>query len=511
MSEKDAQQQASAPDQRPSRTDKGGGGASSSLASSLLKPLEQIRRRVQEQRSHLQGDRPQRVRVVVEDEPTSRDASEAVPWSLRVGAAVAWRAIVVIAAVALLIFGMTFVYGIIVPIAVALLLAVFLNPMVSWLHRKAHFPRALAALSGLLATVVVVGAALSTAGAQILSQVPSLLTRANEGLTTLLEWLRTSPLGIDTSGIDSHLENLQSEIVAWVQSHAQSLIFGAVNATSSAISIATGSVIALFCLFFFLKDGRDIWVWFVRLLPKGAREPVHEAAIRGWASMGGYVVGQMQVAFIDALSIGIGAYFLGVPLVIPIIVLVFFGSFIPIIGSLISGIIAVLVAVVDQGFTVGLIMLVIILLVQQVEGNLLQPLLMSNAVSLHPLVVLLGVTAGSMVAGIAGAIFSIPIAAFINSTVLYLHGHDPEPALATKLDRPGGAPGTLDALIAHSYGEDLPLLAGEAVDAHTYDVNEELSERMVTAGTAEPGDSVGTRVADEIEQSAETHEEDSEA
>ena len=173
MSEKDAQQQASPPDQRPSRSDRGGGGAGSSLASSLLKPLEQIRRRVQEQRSHLQGDRPQRVRVVVEDEPTSRDASEAVPWSLRVGAAVAWRAIVVIAAVALLIYGMTFVYGIIVPIAVALLLAVFLNPMVSWLHRKAHFPRALAALSGLLATVVVVVAALSTAGAQILSQVTS--------------------------------------------------------------------------------------------------------------------------------------------------------------------------------------------------------------------------------------------------------------------------------------------------------------------------------------------------
>ena len=156
-------------------------------------------------------------------------------------------------------------------------------------------------------------------------------------------------------------------------------------------------------------------------------------------------------------------------------------------------------------------MLVIILLVQQVEGNLLQPLLMSNAVSLHPLVVLLGVTAGSMVAGIAGAIFSIPIAAFINSTVLYLHGHDPEPSLATKLDRPGGAPGTLDALIAHSYGEDLPLLAGEAVEAHTYAVNEELSERMVTAGIAEPGDSAGTRVADEIEQSAETDEEDSDA
>lgn len=496
--------------QQPDREHSEGSAGSSGLASSLFKSLDELRRRVSDQRRAVQSSAPEKAPASAASDASPRDAAEAVPWSLRVGAAVAWRAIIVAAAVGLLVFGMTFVYGIVVPVAVAMLLAVFLSPLVSWLHRKLHFPQALAALSGLLATLLVVGAALSTAGVQILNQVPSLLTRANEGVSALLTWLRTNPMGLDTSTIDSHLQNLQSEVVTWVQSHAQTLVFGAFNATSSAISLATGSVIALFCLFFFLKDGREIWVWCVRLLPKGAREPVHEAAIRGWASMGGYVVGQMQVAAIDALSIGIGAYFLGVPLVIPIVVLVFFGSFIPILGSLFSGIIAVLVAVVDQGFTVGLIMLVIILVVQQVEGNLLQPLLMSNAVSLHPLVVLLGVTAGSMVAGITGAIFCIPVIAFINSVVLYLHGHDPEPSLATKIDRPGGAPGTLDAMIAHSYGEDLPLLAGDEVDAHTYAVDEELSERMVTAGSAEPGDTVGTRVAEEIAESSQPHEEENE-
>ena len=115
-----------------------------------------------------------------------------------------------------------------------------------------------------------------------------------------------------------------------------------------------------------------------------------------------------------------------------------------------------------------------------------------------------------MVAGITGAIFCIPVIAFINSVVLYLHGHDPEPSMATKLDRPGGAPGTLDAMIAHSYGEDLPLLAGDAVDAHTYAVDEELSERMVTAGSAEPGDTVGMRVAEEIAESTKAGEEENE-
>ena len=454
---------------------------------------------------------------VREERSDEVDASALVPRSLRVAAALSWRMLVIIGLVAACMWVGAHLTLVIMPVAIALTLAVLLEPLVSWMRRKLHLPSSLAATVGLLIFFAVVAGALSQAAAELIQQVPQLATQAVQGFAALLnalahnDYLTNGPLKLDTAVLNNMLEALRTELVTWLDTNKETLATGAINITSSVGTLATSGLTMLFCLFFFLKDGRDIWVWFVRLLPKGAREPVHEAAIRGWASMGGYVVGQMQVAFIDALSIGIGAYFLGVPLVIPIIVLVFFGSFIPIIGSLISGIIAVLVAVVDQGFTVGLIMLVIILLVQQVEGNLLQPLLMSNAVSLHPLVVLLGVTAGSMVAGIAGAIFSIPIAAFINSTVLYLHGHDPEPALATKLDRPGGAPGTLDALIAHSYGEDLPLLAGEAVDAHTYAVNEELSERMVTAGTAEPGDSVGTRVADEIEQSAETDEEDSEA
>ena len=211
----------------------------------------------------------------------------------------------------------------------------------------------------------------------------------------------------------------------------------------------------------------------MRLLPAPARVPVHESAIRGWATFGSYVRTQIQVAAIDAIGIALGAFFLGVPLAIPIGVITFFAAFVPILGALTSGVIAVLVAAVNGGLTKAIIMLVIILVVQQVESNILQPFMMSNAVSLHPVAVMLVITAGSAIAGIAGAVFSVPIAAFINATVMYLHGYDPMPELATASDRPGGPPGALEEEIAASY-------AGKP-DTRPYVARAESSEDEVVA------------------------------
>ncbi len=216
-------------------------------------------------------------------------------------------------------------------------------------------------------------------------------------------------------------------------------------------TLATSGLTMLFCLFFFLKEGRSIWLWCVRLLPAPARVPVHESAIRGWATFGSYVRTQIQVAAIDAVGIALGAFFLGVPLAIPIGVITFFAAFVPILGALTSGVIAVMVAALNGGLSKAIIMLIIILVVQQIESNILQPFMMSNAVSLHPVAVMLVITAGSAIAGIAGAVFSVPIAAFINATVMYLHGYDPMPELATAQDRPGGPPGTLEKQIAATY------------------------------------------------------------
>ncbi|MDO4258391.1 MAG: AI-2E family transporter [Actinomycetaceae bacterium] len=396
---------------------------------------------------------PQVVRV---DFPASESLREdsahsSVPWTLRVAAAVSWRALIVAVAAAGVIWLTNQLMVIIMPVAIALLLASLLNPFVSWMHRVLRFPRALAAAAGLILTLVGVIVALSLASSSIINQIPLLINNASSGLDQAIAWVDQLPFEIDTTALVTMLQNAQEQIQTWVQRNSQSLASGALTATRSAFDIVAGLLLVLFCLFFFLKDGRSIWIWIVRLFPEPARVPVHESAIRGWVTLTSYVRTQIQIAAIDALGIGVGAYFLGLPMVVPIVVVVFFGSFIPIIGALLSGFIAVLVALFTKGITAALIMVAIILAVQQIEGNLLAPLLMSNAVSLHPVAVILVVTACGTIAGIPGAVFGVPIAAFLNATFLYLHGYDPIPSLATDKMRPGGAPGTLSDRITASY------------------------------------------------------------
>lgn len=386
-----------------------------------------------------------------------RDAAGAVPWSLRVAAALSWRAIVVAAAAAGVIWGAMRLSVIVMPVAIALLLAVLLEPLVGWLSSRWRFPRTLSAALGLLIMIAVVVVALSQAGNEIFQQLPRLFTKASAGVDELMKWIEKGPLKLDMTVVNQGLSTVQAEITQWAQANSSVLATSALSVTSSVVSILSSTLIMLFCLFFFLKEGRTIWLWVVRLFPAPARRPLHESAIRGWVTLGSYVRTQIQVAAIDAAGIGLGAFFLGLPMVVPISVVVFFASFVPIVGALVSGAIAVLVALVDQGVTAGVIMLVVILGVQQLESNILQPFLMSHAVSLHPMAVLLVVAAAGSVAGIPGAVFGVPIAAFLNATFLYLHGYDPMPELAKDRQRPGGPPEMLDDLVKASYaGKALP-------------------------------------------------------
>ena len=407
---------------------------------------------------HTDEPTPAPVMVSVREEhEDERDVAVAVPRTLRVAAAFSWRTLVVAGLVMAVLWGIARLTIVIMPVAIALTVTVLLEPLVSWMRRRLHFPSSLAATVGLLVFFAAVSGALSQAAAELIQQVPQLATQAADGFRALLdailhnEFLQNGPLKIDTTVLTAAAEQLRSELVSWLNTNKETLATGALSITSSVGTLATSGLTMLFCLFFFLKEGRSIWLWCVRLLPAPARVPVHESAIRGWATFGSYVRTQIQVAAIDAIGIALGAFFLGVPLAIPIGVITFFAAFVPILGALTSGVIAVLVAAVNGGLTKAIIMLVIILVVQQVESNILQPFMMSNAVSLHPVAVMLVITAGSAIAGIAGAVFSVPIAAFINATVMYLHGYDPLPELATASDRPGGPPGALEEEIAASY------------------------------------------------------------
>ncbi|MDO5060895.1 MAG: AI-2E family transporter [Actinomycetaceae bacterium] len=405
---------------------------------------------------------PIRTRTVAFEPPPMRiytpersgdKVEEHVAWSLRVAAAWSWRTLVVAGMLYLIGYLLSYVYFLLIPILVALLFAVLLDPINRSLKKNLKLPDAAAAGASMFIGLAIVLGLISAASTQIALQFKDLGVRAQEGMQKLIEWVRSGPFGIDGSYIDEHLDEFINTVTSTIRDNSTNLASGALQVSVSIGTVLTGIILALFVLFFFLKDGRTIWLWFIRILPEGAREPLHESAIRGWITLNGYVRAQILVAAIDAVGIGLGAYFLGVPLAIPLGVLVFVGSFVPIIGAMITGSVAVLVALVDQGPQTAIIMLLIILAVQQIEGNFLQPWLMSSAVSLHPLAVLLSVACGSFLFGIAGAMFAVPIAAFVNTSLLYLHGYDRFPNLVTDPDRPGGPPGMLKQQILETYDE----------------------------------------------------------
>ncbi|QDB78350.1 AI-2E family transporter [Georgenia wutianyii] len=378
---------------------------------------------------------------------TEEPAQYAVPYPVRAAAAWAWRFLAIAAAVALVGYVVVVFKTVVVAFVIAILLAVLLDPVSAWLRKRLRFPRTLAAIVTLLGVVAVVSGLLTLAGRSIINGFTDLADQAVRGFDELLAWVSDGPLGIDQDQLQAYID----EALAQVETNAGALASGALAATTTLTEIVAGVLISIFCLFFFLKEGRRIWQWFVRLMPVRARSRANEAGIRGWITLGGYARTQILVAFVDSLGIGLGAWILGLPLVLPLTILVFLGAFIPIVGALISGSVAVLVALVDQDVRTAVIMFVIVLAVQQFEGNVLQPWLMGNAVSLHPVAVLLAVTAGTGVAGVLGALLAVPVAAVVNTVVLYLAGHDKHPRAATDWHRPGGPPGTLFRSIKDSF------------------------------------------------------------
>lgn len=353
-----------------------------------------------------------------EDTPRS-----AVPGAVRAASEWSWRGLLIVLGAAVLATGVVWLKTVVVPVLVATLLASLLMPAVAWLHSRWRFPRVLAVVTTLVGVVAVVGGLVTLAGSSIVDGFPALRDRAIAGFEDALEWLSSGPLNLDQETLTAWVDQVQDQLSA----NADTIISGALSITSSAGHIAAGALIALFCLFFFLLEGRRIWAWVVGLFPRTARTRVDGAGLRSWISLGSYARTQILVAFVDGIGIGLAAWALGVPLPIPLGILVFVGAFIPIIGALVTGAVAVAVALVDGGVLTAVLMLVAVLVVQQVEGNLLQPLLMSAALKLHPVAVLLAVATGTLVGGIVGALFAVPLIAVANTAVKYLNGKDPIP------------------------------------------------------------------------------------
>ena len=348
-----------------------------------------------------------------------------IPIGVRRVAAWSWRLIIVVAAIALVLWGLLKITTIVIPVLIAILLAVMLQPVVQVLTRYTFLGRAASSGIALIGLLLVISGMFTLAGRQLIAQFADIQAKAVDGFQAILDWAQTT-FQIDDPMIDSAI----NEGITQLQQNASQLVSSALSTAAVLGNVATGIVICLFTLFFLLSSGTAIWRWVVGLLPPDARIPTHEAFRRGWKALSAYVRTQILVAAVDAVGIALGMVVLGLgSYAVPIWLLVFLFSFIPLVGAFASGAIAVLLVLVLNNWVSALIMLGIVLAVQQIEGNVLQPFLMGKAVEMHPLAVFLGVTAGAMLAGIPGALFAIPLIAFVNATMLYVVGRDPSPEL----------------------------------------------------------------------------------
>jgi predicted PurR-regulated permease PerM len=350
--------------------------------------------------------------VVIEDSGVDEDA---VPRGMRIAGAWGWRILVIAGVTALAVFLVIQLRLIVIPLLIGVLVAALLTPLVNFLHRH-KWPRGLAIAAAVLGALVAVSGLLALAIWQISRQFGEVRDRTVQSFDDLKEMLLQSPLHVTEADINAWIQGLFGSI----QQDSQVLVSGALSIGSTLGHVATGLFLSLFCLLFILIDGRGIWRWVVRLMPRRARSAVDGAGTAGWSTLTNYARTQILVATIDAAGIGIGAFALGVPLAAPIAVLVFLGAFVPIVGAVVTGAVAVFIALVYNGWAIALFMLGIVLLVQQVEGHVLQPLLMGSAVKVHPLAVVLVVAGGTLLAGIPGALFAVPIAAVINVMVRYV-------------------------------------------------------------------------------------------
>jgi predicted PurR-regulated permease PerM len=360
------------------------------------------------------------------------DDADILPAGLRAAAGWSWRMLVVGVAIYYLLRVLSLFEVLVVPVLVAVLLVAFLKPFVDLVSAgpgRPGAPRGLASIAAIVMSLLLIAGLVTLIGQQVSTGFPSLRAQAVDGWRELQRFLAESPLHLTNSQLSQYIDRAGAQL----QANSDQLVSGALQVGSTAADIGAGFFIVLFSTFFFLSGGDRIWAWVVRLFPRTSRARVNGAGVRAWATLTAYVRATVVVAIVDGAGVGIAAAILGVPLAFPLGVLVFLGAFIPIVGALVTGIVAVLVAIVAKGPVVALIMLGAVVAVQQVEAHVLQPFLMGRAVSVHPLAVILSIGAGVLLAGIVGGLFAVPIAAVVNVIGSYLSGED--------ADADGGADG----------------------------------------------------------------------
>jgi len=351
----------------------------------------------------------------------ARPPAAVVPKFLVVGAQWAWRGLVVAAALYVVLQLASMLRFVVIPIFLAVIVSALLGPVVEWLFK--FMPRLLATWSVVLSAAVSMGALLFFASGPIVESVRDLSGRSEEALDRIRDWLRDGPIGLDDDDVDELFDRASDAIrtgaSGFTESPTSTALFAAEIVGAFLLSLVLG--------FFFLKDGPQMWSWFLGRVRSARREPLDAAGRAAISSLQGWVRGTAITGLVDGVIIGAALWVLGVPAALPLALFTFFGAFFPIVGATIAGALAAGVALADSGPQTALIVIVVVLVVQQVEGDLLLPLIMYRQVSLHPAVILLALAIGAAVGGIIGALVSVPLTAAVTAAVSAVRDLDSPP------------------------------------------------------------------------------------
>ncbi|WP_432094215.1 AI-2E family transporter [Streptomyces sp. bgisy100] len=352
------------------------------------------------------------------------DPVAAVPWGVRVAAEAGWRLLVLAGTLFVLMRVISAVQLVVLSFVAALLITALLQPTVGRL-RRVGLPRGLATTLTFITGFVIMGLVGWFVVWQVMDNIDNLSLRVQDGIDELQKWLLQSPFHVTEAQIKDIAQSLRDA----VGSNTEEITSAGLEGVTVILEFLTGILLAMFSTLFLLHDGPKIWNWLLKLVPSAAREGVAGAGPRAWRTLTAYVRGTVIVAMIDAIFIGLGIWFLDVPMAVPLAVFIFLFAFVPLVGAVVSGALAVIVGLVTQGVFTGLMVLVVVLAVQQIEGHVLQPFILGRAVRVHPLAVVLSVAAGSLVAGVGGAVVAVPLVAVTNTVVGYLRKFSQEQAL----------------------------------------------------------------------------------
>ena len=339
-----------------------------------------------------------------------------------IGAGVSWlatwslRLLVVAAASVVLGILVGRLWSVVLPVLLALLLASVLWPATAWLRRR-RVPPVLAALAVMLGFLAVLAGVLAGLAPTVTGQAGEIAAQASAGLGRIQSFVTGPPLNLGEAQVQAAVQAVTDRL----QASAAALVSGVLTGIAAVGSALVTAALALVLTFFFIKDGPRFLPWLRGVVGERAGPHLDTVLNRSWVTLGSFIRGQALVGLVDAVLIGIGLLVLGIPLALPLAVLTFLGGFVPIIGAVVVGALAVLVALVTKGVTTALIVVVIILAVQQIEGNVLQPILQGRSLQLHPGLVIVAVALGGNLFGVAGAFLSVPVTAVAAVVLRYLN------------------------------------------------------------------------------------------